>query len=463
MVRTFDILNADVLIVGDEAAEVVLLELMLSSAGYSSVASTTDPLEVCDLHRQHRYDLILLDLEMPGMSGFRVIEGLREIEADGPLPVLAIAARAGDKTRAMRAGVKHFISKPFNRVAVLTRIRDTLKARLRRSETKNCASALEQAVEEQTAYLRWTQEGFRLMVESITDCAIVQFDADGRVLSWNSGAHRIKGWSAQEITGQHFSCFYAPEDIERGAPQRDLGLAAKGRFETQGWRARKDGSRFWAHVVLTPIRDSGGALRGFAQLTRDFTDRRQLEAHRKRNEERLESAALHDSLTGLANRQLLDDRVSLAIAHARRNKSAMAVVYLDLDGFNAVNDDLGHDAGDTLLQAVAQRLVGAVRAVDTVARLGGDEFGLVLWQISSVGDAAGVASKVIKTVSQPYDIGGRAVKVTISAGVAIYPAHGEDAATLLKSADLALHEAKHSGKDAYRIFDHAPLVSMSES
>jgi len=293
------------------------------------------------------------------------------------------------------------------------------------------------------------------MVESITDCAIVQLDALGRVLSWNKGAQRIKGWSAREIKGQHVSRFYSREDIERGTPQRELELAAGGRFETEGWRARRDGSRFWANVVLTAVRDAGGALRGFAQLTRDFTERREIEAHRKHNEERLESAALHDALTGLANRQLLDDRVSLAIAHARRNKSAMAVLYLDLDGFKEVNDELGHDGGDALLKAVAQRLVAAGRAVDTTARLGGDEFGLVLWQIASPGDAAGVAAKVIEAISQPYDIGGRAVRVTLSVGVAIYPAHGEDAATLLKSADLALHEVKHSGKNAYRVFGDA--------
>jgi diguanylate cyclase (GGDEF)-like protein/PAS domain S-box-containing protein len=290
------------------------------------------------------------------------------------------------------------------------------------------------------------------MVESITDCAIVQLDALGRVLSWNKGAHRIKGWSAQQIVGQHVSRFYSREDVERGMPQRELHLAAEGRYETEGWRARKDGSRFWANVVLTAVRDSRGAVDGFAQLTRDFTEHRQIEARRKHYEERLESAALHDALTGLANRQLLDDRVSLAIAHARRNKSAMAVLFLDLDGFSEVNDALGHDGGDALLKAVAERLVAAGRAVDTTARLGGDEFGLVLWQIAHADDAAQVAAKLIKAVSQAYDIGGRAVRVTVSAGVAIYPAHGEDAAALLKSADLALHEVKHSGKNAYRVF-----------
>ena len=130
-------------------------------------------------------------------------------------------------------------------------------------------------VEEQ---LRWTEEGFRLMVESVTDCAIVMLDAEGRVVSWNTGAQRIKGYSADQIVGQHFARFYPPEDIARGAPQRDLdSAAAQGRCEVEGWRVRKDGSTFWANVVFTAIRDARGNARGFAKLTRDLTERRQVE------------------------------------------------------------------------------------------------------------------------------------------------------------------------------------------
>jgi PAS domain S-box-containing protein len=126
--------------------------------------------------------------------------------------------------------------------------------------------------------LRWTEEGFRLMVESVTDAAIVMLDSEGRVVSWNGGAERIKGYSADEIVGQHFSRFYPPADIERGTPQHDLdAAAAQGRFEVEGWRTRKDGSLFWANVVFTAIRDAAGLPRGFAKLTRDLTERRQVE------------------------------------------------------------------------------------------------------------------------------------------------------------------------------------------
>jgi diguanylate cyclase (GGDEF)-like protein len=171
--------------------------------------------------------------------------------------------------------------------------------------------------------------------------------------------------------------------------------------------------------------------------------------------------ALHDALTGLPNRRLLFDRLELAIAHARRNKSTMAVMFLDLDGFKQVNDTLGHDAGDTLLSMVADRLVAAVREEDTVARMGGDEFVIGLWELNHADDVAKLVSKVIEVVSQPYRIQGRDVRVTASVGVGIYPLHAEEVESLMKSADLALYEAKRAGKNDYRIAAPTALLAMA--
>jgi two-component system cell cycle response regulator len=184
---------------------------------------------------------------------------------------------------------------------------------------------------------------------------------------------------------------------------------------------------------------------------------RLLYKHLEHHNRALESLALHDALTGLPNRRLLMDRLSLAIAHARRNKGTMAVMYLDLDGFKQINDTLGHDAGDALLCMVAARLLGAVRQEDTVARVGGDEFVIALPELSHAEDMAELVSKVIQAVSQPWSFQGHGARVTASVGVSIYPTHGEDVETLMKSADLALYEAKHSGKNAYRISGYGDL------
>lgn len=305
MIDRDTLLGASILIVDDLETNVLLLEHMLREDGYRCVTSTMDPHAVCALHRDNRYDLILLDLQMPGMDGFQVMEGLKEIEADGYLPVLAITAQPGHELRALNAGAKDFITKPFELMETRTRIRNMLEVRL----------------------------------------------------------------------------------LYRQLEQYSLAL---------------------------------------------------------------ESMAMHDALTGLPNRRLLMDRLSLAIAHAHRNTSTMALLYLDLDGFKQINDSMSHDVGDLLLRMVADRLVDTVRQEDTVARMGGDEFVIVLWETGHVEGVAGLVSKVIETVSQPYCIQGRDVNITASVGVGMYPMHGEEVGTLVKRADLALHEAKRSGKNNYR-------------
>lgn len=171
----------------------------------------------------------------------------------------------------------------------------------------------------------------------------------------------------------------------------------------------------------------------------------------------LQSLALRDVLTGLPNRRLLMDRLSLALAHARRNRCTMAVMFLDLDGFKQINDTFGHDGGDALLRLVADRLVVTVRQEDTVARLGGDEFVIALHEAIDVEQVTKLVSKVIAVVSQPYDIQGTEVQMTVSVGVSVYPMHGHDAESLMKSADLALYQAKRAGKNDYRISGYADL------
>ena len=136
--------------------------------------------------------------------------------------------------------------------------------------------------------LRDSEQPFRLIVESVQDYAIFMLDVTGRVTSWNVGAQRIKGYSAEEIVGEHFSRFYLPEDVQARKPERELQVAAaEGRCEDEGWRVRKDGSRFWANVVVTPLRGADGALLGFAELSRDLTERRGAETALRQSEARL--------------------------------------------------------------------------------------------------------------------------------------------------------------------------------
>ena len=164
-----DILKASVLVVDDQESNIVLLTQLLAEAGYTQVASTMNPLEVCALHRKHHHDLILLDLQMPGMDGFQVMEGLKTNDADGYLPVLVITAQPGHKLRALQAGAKDFISKPFDLVEVKARVHNLLEVRLLYRKLENHAKELEQTVQERTAELRESEARFRSLTELASD------------------------------------------------------------------------------------------------------------------------------------------------------------------------------------------------------------------------------------------------------------------------------------------------------
>jgi len=168
-VSASDILNANILIVDDQEVNVSLFEQLLHDAGYACVASTMNPHEVCALHRKNRYDLILLDLQMPGMDGFQVMEGLKTNDADGYLPVLVITAQPGHKLRALQAGAKDFISKPFDLVEVKTRIHNMLEVRLLYKKLENYNKVLEQTVQERTAELRESEARYRSLTELASD------------------------------------------------------------------------------------------------------------------------------------------------------------------------------------------------------------------------------------------------------------------------------------------------------
>jgi diguanylate cyclase (GGDEF)-like protein len=297
-------LNAKILVVDDSPDNIDLMEEILREQGYTDVSSTMEPEQVCPLHRENNYDLILLDLQMPGLNGFQVMKGLKEIEQGGYLPVLALTAQPSFKIAALEAGARDFISKPFDLLEVHKRIHNMLEVRL--------------LYKELAQYSRAQQE-----------------------------------------------------------------------------------------------------------------------------------LALHDALTGLPNRRLLEDRIETALQHANRSHTKAAVMYLDLDGFKAINDTYGHGYGDEVLKIVAQRLLANSRKEDTVARLGGDEFVVVLGEIHCLADAQGPAAKLVEALSEPFFINDLTLRLSTSIGISLYPDDAENVESLISIADYALYEAKRSGKNRF--------------
>jgi len=214
MIGAPDVFNATILIVDDQEPNVSLLEQLLRDAGYRHVASTMNPREVCALHRRNRYDLILLDLQMPGMDGFQVMEGLKANDADGYLPVIVLTAQPGHRLRALQAGAKDFVSKPFDLVEVRTRIHNMLEVRLLYRQLENHNRLLEQAVQERTAELRESEARFRSLTELASDWYWEQDEAgnftkvSGPVLEMlgvrvdalvgEAGDSRATGWNEEE-------------------------------------------------------------------------------------------------------------------------------------------------------------------------------------------------------------------------------------------------------------------------
>jgi len=261
-----DIHNARILIVDDQAANVTLLDEMLRATGYNCLESTTDPYAVCALHRKQRYDLILLDLQMPGMDGFQVMEGLREIEMDGYLPVLVITAQPDHKLRALAAGAKDFISKPFDLVEVQTRIRNMLEVRLLYRALDRQNQILEQTVQERTAELRMSEARFKRLTELSSDWYWEQ-DENGQFTKIFGPVHEMLGIQV----GDELIATQGWNEAERRILQENLS-ARKPFLDFVYSRITPDGKRQILMVSGEPIFDDSGRFIGYRGIGKDVTD-----------------------------------------------------------------------------------------------------------------------------------------------------------------------------------------------
>lgn len=296
--------------------------------------------------------------------------------------------------------------------------------------------------------LRESEEKFRLISTSAMD-PIIMIDPGEAISYWNPAAERIFGYTAEEILGRNLHDLLTPPRYRDDAHNGFKHFRHTGQGDVIGKTMetsaiRKNGEEFPIELSISTLHIDG---RWHALgMIRDISGR-------KKAEEQIRHLAYYDTLTELPNRRLLVDRLNQALAQARRYRRSLAVMFLDLDRFKAINDTLGHDAGDELLQQVAIRLVSCVRTSDTVSRQGGDEFVIVLAEIAQPTDAALVAEKIIDLLQQPFSIKGHKLRITISVGIAIYPVDGaDDAHDLMKKADMAMYSAKEAGRNDYRFF-----------
>jgi diguanylate cyclase (GGDEF)-like protein/PAS domain S-box-containing protein len=281
---------------------------------------------------------------------------------------------------------------------------------------------------------------------TVTDFGIMTLGLDGRVTSWSAGAAALFGYTAEEIMGAPATSLFIPEDVANNEPQKEIETAARhSRAADFRWHVRKDGSRFWADGVLTPIRNGDDELIGYLKILRDITER-------KLAEDEIARMASLDLLTGLANRAAFDRRRKEMISLSIRTKQVLLLLLLDLDRFKEVNDTLGHHAGDLLLEETGARIRGVCRESDVAARLGGDEFALLVMNPSSPRAGGALADKLLQALEKPFMIEGREARISASIGIAVCPADAATSDDLMKKADLALYRSKGDGRNCYHYF-----------
>ena len=319
------------------------------------------------------------------------------------------------------------------------------------------ASAIENSIqsterERIEADLEKSVATYRTLVEQIPAVTYIATLDRKQMLFVSPQVHEILGYSQedflanQEIWMQQIH----PDDLERVQAAVRQSVEGEVPFHAEYRVRTKKGSYLWIKDAADVVRESGAQL--YLQgVLYDIHERKEYEKEMVR-------LAHFDQLTGLANRALFLDRLSQAIVQSKRQKLSFAVLFLDLDGFKAINDNLGHLVGDQLLKDVAQRLTSQLREADTVARMGGDEFTLILKDISRKEDIVHVAEKLVQAVAAPYPYIDEALQVTTSIGISCYPEHSTDADHLMTLADNAMYESKRNGKNRFSFSKHQELV-----
>jgi diguanylate cyclase (GGDEF)-like protein/PAS domain S-box-containing protein len=429
-----DSLAPAILIVDDDATNRLALRAMLAPLGHETVEADSGRAALRAVLLRS-FALILMDVRMPTLDGY-------ESERT---PIIFVTSYGRDETEtatAYASGAVDFVFAPVRADVLRAKVSIFVDLFVQSQTVQRSLDAITKL----NAALSDSEARTRAVLDNVAD-GIFTLDENGLIVSVNRSVTRLFGYSPEEPVGQPLAFVIAREhkgDFQglgtaSGEPANPL-THNRG-TETLG--LRQDGSTFAMEVERGQMVHGGRTF--MLAFVRDVSER-------KAYVDALEHQALHDSLTGLANRTLFGDHVSLALASAKRTNESRAVLVVDLDGFKHVNDTLGHDHGDALLTEVGRRLSGVVREADTVARLGGDEFAILPGGPADLVAAAAVAWKIQHACEPEFVINGDAISVSASVGIALFPDHGNDPGELLRHADLAMYEAKRAGT-GYAVFD----------
>lgn len=376
-----------------------------------------------------RADAIFLDYMLGETTGLEV---LRRLRAAGDLTPVVMLTGQGDEQLAvelMKAGATDYLGKVRLSPENLERV---LRNAVRIGELERQAAAAEEKLRLAAIMFDHVQE------------AMVVTDTAPRILAVNPAFTTITGYSAEEAMGKNPRIISSK--LHDQAFYQNLWeiLLTTGQWKGEIWNRRKSGDTFLIWQTISAVKNEKGQTTHYVSVFFDITER-------KRREEYIRYRAYHDALTDLPNRHLFNDRLNQALLSARRSGEMLAVMFLDLDRFKEVNDTLGHDAGDQLLQEVARRLHDCVREGDTLSRFGGDEFVLLLPKIRQVDSALALAQKILDAFLPTVSILGHELELKTSIGISIFPRDGDLPEMLLKRADEAMYLAKRAGGSCWRL------------
>ncbi len=291
--------------------------------------------------------------------------------------------------------------------------------------------------------LRLTFKVFENMQEGVTIN-----DAVGNVLHANAAFSKITGYSREELVGKNLRILQSGHQSQSFYESMWQAVATAGHWSGELWNLKKGGELYAEWLSISAIKNDEGEVANYVGISSDITQYKQ-------HEKQLDHIAHYDTLTGLPNRTLLNDRLKQAIAQATRENNMMAICYLDLDGFKLVNDTMGHAVGDGVLVKIAQRIQQTIRGGDTVARMGGDEFVVLLLGLERGDECSMALERLLSIIAEPIHIGGKDFILGASIGVSVYPLDDEHTDTLLRHADQAMYMAKQSGRNRFHIYDPA--------
>ena len=438
-----------ILVVDDDHQVCKSIQAVLSSVGLVSDAVHSVAAAIQALNTRP-YCLVLLDLNMPEAEGTELIAHINQHGIDTCVIVVSGESEFKKAVNVIKKGARDFIRKPYNPEELLIAIKNALESR--NLETENRI-----IIEE----LKRSEALHRFIVHHSPDLIYI-IDRSGNFTFINNNISNLLGYSKKEVIGRHFSNFVYEKDIERAknffsdksypnnTNSMELRLKSKDNdaiiyVEIRAMQVEKN---FAGGYKLngTKERQAIDNFVGIYGVARDISDR-------KRAEEIIRFQHNHDLLTGLPNRNLLNEQVSILLNHAKRSNERLAILLIDIDRFKLVNDSYGQAIGDQVLRFVADNLNRCIRETDVLARFGGDEFILLLPDVKSAHDAVNVAKKIAKETCVPFRHGKTDIHITLSTGIAIYPDHGNTWEQLLKNADTAVCNLRLSANGNFCIYN----------